>query len=67
MSLNTYKQITKLVVNMNKTYNYVVVIELDEDGIYVVKVPDISGCYTQGKTVEEVMTRIKEAIQVCLN
>ncbi len=51
---------------MNKTYSYVVVIEQDEDGIYVAKVPDISGCYTQGKTVEEVMTRIKEAIQVCL-
>jgi predicted RNase H-like HicB family nuclease len=29
-------------------------------------VPDIIGCYTQGKTVEQAMERIKEAIQVCL-
>jgi len=32
----------------------------------VAKVPDISGCYTQGKTVEQAMERIKEAIQVCV-
>lgn len=46
--------------------DYTVIIEQDEDGIYVAKVPDISGCYTQGKTVEEVIKRIKEAIQTCL-
>ena len=46
--------------------NFTVLIEQDEDGIYVVKVPDIIGCYTQGKTVEQAMERIKEAIQVCL-
>ncbi len=45
---------------------FTVVIEQDEDGIYVAKVPDIPGCYTQGKTVEEAMERIREAIQVCL-
>jgi len=43
-----------------------VFIEQDEDGIYVAKVPEIEGCYTQGKTLEEVMERIKEAISVCL-
>ena len=46
--------------------NFTVLIEQDEDGIYVAKVPDIRGCYTQGKTVQQVMERIKEAIQVCL-
>ena len=49
-----------------KIRNFTVIIEHDEDGIYVAKVPDIAGCYTQGKTVQEVMERIKEAIQVCL-
>ncbi len=54
-------------VNMeNKVLNFTVLIEQDEDGIYVAKVPDIIGCYTQGKTVEQAMERIKEAIQVCL-
>ena len=51
---------------MAKLYNYTVLIEQDEDGIYVAKVPDIPGRYTQGKTVEQVMERIKEAIEVCL-
>lgn len=51
---------------MEEIYNYTVLIEQDEDGIYVAKVPDILGCYTQGKTVEEVMERVKEAVEVCL-
>lgn len=38
----------------------------DESGWYVAKVPDIPGCYTQGKTVEQVLERIKEAIQACV-
>ena len=49
-----------------KVRNFTVLIEQDEDGIYVAKVPDIQGCYTQGKTIEQAMERIREAIQVCL-
>lgn len=44
---------------------YPVIIEQDEDGMYVATVPSISGCYTQGKTVKQVMERIREAISVC--
>lgn len=51
---------------MEKVYNYMVILEQDEDGIYIAKVPDISGCYTQGKTIKEVLERIKEAIELCL-
>ncbi len=43
-----------------------VLIERDEDGYYVAEVPDIKGCYTQGKTLEEVMRNIKEVIELCL-
>ncbi len=43
-----------------------VVIEKDEHGLYVASVPDIPGCYTQGKTLNQVLERIKEAIEVCL-
>jgi len=50
----------------SKNLNYTVLIEQDEDGIYIAKVPDIPGCYTQGKNVEQAMGRVKEAIQVCL-
>ncbi|MDO8460557.1 MAG: type II toxin-antitoxin system HicB family antitoxin [Nanoarchaeota archaeon] len=43
-----------------------VIIEQDEDGIYLAKVLEIEGCYTQGKNLQEVLERIKEAIEVCL-
>jgi len=43
-----------------------VIIEQDEDGIYVARAPEIEGCYTQGKNLQEVLERIKEAIEVCL-
>ncbi len=46
--------------------NFDVLIEPDEDGIYVARVPETEGCYTQGKTLQEVLERIKEAIEVCL-
>lgn len=47
--------------------NFTVLIEQDEDGIYVARVPDISGCYTtQGKTVGQAMARMREVIKVCL-
>ena len=46
--------------------DFTVIIEQDEDGIYVAKVPEIEGCYTQGKNLHEVLDRIKEAIEVCL-
>lgn len=46
--------------------DFTIIIEQDEDGIYVAKVPEVQGCYTQGKTLEIVLERIKEAIEVCL-
>ena len=48
------------------SYSFSVIIEQDEDGIFVAKVPDLDGCYTQGKSVEEVLERVREAILVCL-
>ncbi len=44
---------------------YAVIIEQDEDGIYIAKVPGILGCHTQGKTVAEATDRIREAITSC--
>jgi predicted RNase H-like HicB family nuclease len=46
--------------------DFTILIEQDEDGLYVAKVPDFQGCYTQGKTIQEVLERIKEAIEVCI-
>ena len=49
-----------------KIQDFLVVIEQDKDGWFVAKVPSIQGCFTQGKTVDQALERIKEAIQVCL-
>ena len=45
---------------------FTVVIEQDEDGIYVASVPELSGCHTQAKTLDELNRRIKEAIELYL-
>ncbi|MBE0517256.1 MAG: type II toxin-antitoxin system HicB family antitoxin [Methanophagales archaeon] len=45
---------------------YKVVISEGEDGWYVVECPSIPGCVSQGKTVEEALANIKDAIQGCL-
>lgn len=43
-----------------------VVIERDADGYYVASVPQLPGCHTQARSLDEVMDRIKEAITLCL-
>jgi predicted RNase H-like HicB family nuclease len=45
---------------------FTVVIEQDEDGIYVASVPELDGCHTQAKTLDELNQRIKEAIELYL-
>ena len=45
---------------------FYVSIEKDEDGILVGEVPQLKGCYTQGKTIDELMTNMKEVIALCL-
>ena len=45
---------------------FTIVIEQDEDGIYVASVPELEGCHTQAKTLDELRERIKEAIQLYL-
>ncbi len=39
-----------------------VVIEQDEAGYYVAEVPALPGCLSQGKTREEALTNVKEAV-----
>ncbi len=45
---------------------FAVVIERDEDGYYVAKVPSLPGCHTQAKSLDELMKGVKEAIELYL-
>jgi predicted RNase H-like HicB family nuclease len=45
-------------------YKFTVVVEKDEDGLYVASVPLLQGCYTQGETYEEALENIKDAIKL---
>lgn len=47
-------------------YRFTVIIEKDEDGLYIATVPALSGCHTQAKDLNELDDRIKEAIKLCL-
>ncbi|MEM3466955.1 MAG: type II toxin-antitoxin system HicB family antitoxin [Candidatus Jordarchaeales archaeon] len=45
---------------------FYVIIERDEDGYYVGEVPQLRACYTQGRTLDELMANIREVIELCL-
>jgi predicted RNase H-like HicB family nuclease len=45
-------------------YKFTVVVERDEDGLYVASVPLLQGCYTQGETYEGALENIKDAIKL---
>ena len=49
---------------MKKEFN--VIIEKDEDGFFVATVPALKGCHTQAKSLDVLMERTKEAIELCL-
>ena len=45
---------------------FYVMIEKDEDGFYVGEVPQLRACYTQGRSLDQLMENIKEVIKLCL-
>ena len=45
---------------------FYVLIEQDEDGFFVGEVPQLRGCYTQGRTMDELLNNIREVIELCL-
>jgi len=46
---------------------FVVTIDRDEDGVWVVECPAIPGCVSQGTTKEEAVANIEDAIRACLH
>lgn len=51
---------------MPKVLNFKAIIEQDEEEFFVATVPSIPGCHTQGKTYEEALKNIREAVELCL-
>lgn len=43
-----------------------VIIERDSEGYYVASVPALRGCHTQAKSLDELLERVREAIELCL-
>jgi predicted RNase H-like HicB family nuclease len=57
-------RIAARVADVARQFN--VIIERDEDGYYVASVPELKGCHTQARSLDEVMERIREAVELCL-
>ena len=48
-----------------QTYRFQIIVEQDEDGVYVAECPALPGCYSQGKTFEEALDNVREVIEIC--
>jgi len=51
---------------MTKVLNFKIIIEQDEDKNFIVSIPSVPGCYSEGKSYEEALKNIKEALELCL-
>ena len=45
---------------------FFVVIEKDEDGFFVGEVPQLGACYSQGRTIDELLANMREVIALAL-
>ena len=45
---------------------FLVTIDRDEDGVWIAECPSIPGCVSQGRTKEQALDNIREAISLCL-
>lgn len=50
----------------NPAIKFVITLERDEDGMFVAECPAIPGCLSQGRTRDEALQNIQEAIALCL-
>ncbi len=61
-----YVKITIKMKKQTKILQFKVIIERNEDGWYVADVPELPGCHTQAKTLEQLRERVKEVIELVL-
>jgi predicted RNase H-like HicB family nuclease len=53
-------------IQNEKTLHFPILIEQDEDEVYIVSCPSFQGCHSYGKTIDEALSNIREAIELCL-
>lgn len=51
----------------NKTLHLPILVEQDEDNVYIVSCPVFKGCHSYGKTIDEALVNIKEVIDMCMD
>ncbi|MDE3182571.1 MAG: type II toxin-antitoxin system HicB family antitoxin [Bacteroidota bacterium] len=49
-----------------KTYHLPIVVEVDEDGFFIVSCPLYKGCHSYGKNIDEALDNLKEVIAMCV-
>ncbi len=49
------------------SYKFTIVIEQDEDGLFMATCPALQGCYTQGKTYKEALKNVRDAVKLHLD
>jgi predicted RNase H-like HicB family nuclease len=47
-------------------FHFPILIEQDEDDVYIVSCPVFKGCHSYGKSVDEAMKNIQEVIEMCV-
>jgi len=50
----------------SKKQEFSVIVERDEEGYYVASVPELPGCHTQARSLDKLIERVREAIELCL-
>ncbi len=53
---------------MRKTgkQEFSVIVERDDEGYYIASVPALLGCHTQARSLDKLVVRVREAIELCL-
>ena len=60
-----WHEFSKLIMK-SKPREFSVLIERDAEGYFVATVPALRGCHTQAKSMDQLMERVREAIELCL-
>ena len=64
--LGLARRMKAVLIAKEETVRFIVSLDRDETGMVVAECPAIPGCISQGKTEEDALDNIREAIEACL-